>query len=330
MGRLAGRVLALAALAAALGQAVGPAAAQQTYPRRTVHLILPYGAASATDIAARLFADHLSKLWGKPVVVDNRPGGDGIVSLNAVHAAGDDHTLWMGPAGAINVLPYQHDTLPFDGKRDFVPVVSIVNVALAISTASALKVDTLDELVKLIRAKPGTLNAAAANGISDFMLFGFFRQKGLQAARVPYRDIMQAPNDLVGGRIQVLSTSLAVVQPLAQAGRIKVLVVTSSQRVPSMPDIPTAAQAGYPDLTFNSLGGVFGPPGMPEDERESVAADFRKVASSDPVIGQRLGTTGQILTIQGPSEFAAGVQTQRDKLAALAKILGVKAATVQQ
>jgi tripartite-type tricarboxylate transporter receptor subunit TctC len=141
---------------------------------------------------------------------------------------------------------------------------------------------------------------------------------------------MQAPNDLVGGRIQVLSTSLAVVQPLAQAGRIKVLLVTSSQRVPSMPDIPTAAEAGYPDLTFNSLGGVFCPPGMPEKERESIAADFRKVASSDPVIGQRLGTTGQLLTIRGPSEFAAGVQAQRDKLAGLAKILGVKAATVQQ
>jgi tripartite-type tricarboxylate transporter receptor subunit TctC len=329
MGRLMGRLLALTALAAALSQAIGTAAAQEAYPRRTVHLILPYGAASATDIAARLFADRLSKLWGKPVVVENRPGGDGIVSLNAVRTAGDDHTLWMGPAGAINVLPYQHDTLPFDVKRDFVPLVSIVNVALAISTASAMKIDTIDELIKAIRAKPGKLNAAAANGISEFLLFGFFKQKGLQAAEVPYRDIMQAPNDLIGGRIQVLSTSLAVVQPLAQAGRIKVLLVTSGQRAPSMPDVPTATQAGYPDLTFNSLGGVFGPPSMPEKERESIAADFRKVASSDPVIGQRLGATGQILTIQGPSEFAAGVAAQRDKLAALAKILGVKAATVQ-
>jgi tripartite-type tricarboxylate transporter receptor subunit TctC len=330
MGRLTGRLLALTVFTAALGQAIGTAAAQQTYPARTVHLILPYGAASATDIAARLFADHLSKLWGKPVVVENRPGGDGIVSLNAVRTAHDDHTLWMGPAGAINVLPYEHDTLPFDVKRDFVPVVSIVNVALAISTASAMKIDTIDKLIKLIRAKPGTLNATAANGISDFLLFGFFKQKDLQTVDVPYRDVMQAPNDLVGGRIQVLSTSLAVVQPLALAGRIKVLLVTSSQRVPSMPDVPTAAEAGYPELTFNSLGGLFGPPGMPQKERESIAADFRKVASSDPVIGQRLGTTGQILTIQGPSEFAAGVQAQRDKLAALAKVLGVKSATVQQ
>ena len=330
MERLTAKLLAPAALAVAISaQAIGVAAAQQTYPTRTVQLVLPYGAASATDIAAQLFADKLSKLWGKPVVVENRPGGDGIVSLNSMLAAHDDHTLWMGPAGAINVLPYQHDTLPFDTSRDFVPVVSLVNVALAISTASSMKIDTIDQLVKLIRSEPGKLNASAANGISQFLLFGFFKQKGLQAVEVPYRDIMQAPNDLVGGRIQVLSTSLAVVQPLAQAGRIKVLLVTSNQRAPSMPDAPTAAEAGYPDLAFNSLGGVFGPPGMPEKERESIAADFRKVAKENPDIAQRLGNTGQILTIEGPSEFAAGMQEQRDKLAGLAKILGIKAAKTQ-
>ena len=158
---------------------------------------------------------------------------------------------------------------------------------------------------------------------------GFFKQKGLQAVEVPYRDIMQAPNDLVGGRIQVLSTSLAVVQPLAKAGRIKVLLVTSNQRAPSMPDVPTAAEAGYPDLAFNSLGGVFGPPGMPEKERDSIAADFRKVAKENPEIAQRLGNTGQILTIEGPAEFAAGMQEQREKLAGLAKLLGIKAAKTQ-
>jgi tripartite-type tricarboxylate transporter receptor subunit TctC len=142
--------------------------------------------------------------------------------------------------------------------------------------------------------------------------------------RVPYRDIMQAPNDLVGGRIEVLSTSFAVVLPLANAGRIKVLAVTSRQRAPSAPDIPTAAEAGYPDLTFESIGGVFGSRDMPLELREKIAADFRKVAE-DPVIPKRLGDTGQIMALLGPAEFAASVQAQRDKLAELAKILGVKA-----
>jgi tripartite-type tricarboxylate transporter receptor subunit TctC len=322
---LAGSAIAGLAIAASL-QFTGGAAAQEAYPTRTVRFLLPYGAASASDTAARMFADQLTKLWGKPVVVENRPGGDGLVSLNAFVTAHDDHTLWFGPAGAFNVLPYQHDTLPFDPARDIVPVVSVSNVALAISTPASMKIDTMDQLVKLVQSEPDKLNASAANGISDFLLFGFMKSKGLQVVDVPYRDIMQAPNDLAGSRIQVLSTSLAVVQPLTQAGRIKVLLVTSRQRAPSMPDVPTAAEAGYPDLTFDSLGGLFGPPGMPEKVREKIAADFRKVADANPSIAARLGNTGQILTLEGPSEFAKSVQEQRDKLAALAKTLGLKAA----
>jgi tripartite-type tricarboxylate transporter receptor subunit TctC len=142
---------------------------------------------------------------------------------------------------------------------------------------------------------------------------------------VPYRDIMQAPNDLAEERIQVLSTSLAVVQPLMQAGKIKVLAVTSKQRAPTAKDIPTATEVGYPALTFESIGGVFGPPGMPEQERESLAADIR-VVSTDPAVAERIASIGTIIDIQGPAEFAASVQAQRERLAGIAKVLGLTAA----
>src|SRR6202034_1597664 len=111
MGRL--MALAAAAIAASL-QVIGGAAAQQPYPTRTVRFIIPFGAASATDIASRMFADRLSKLWGKPVVVENRPGGDGLVAINAFVGAHDDHTLFFGPAGAFTVPPYEQDTLSYD------------------------------------------------------------------------------------------------------------------------------------------------------------------------------------------------------------------------
>jgi tripartite-type tricarboxylate transporter receptor subunit TctC len=312
-------------VAFALAANLSPAAAQQAYPTKTVRFILPFGPASATDITARLFADRLSQRWNKPVVVENRPGGDGLVSLNAFVDARDDHVLWFGPAGVFNVLPYGHDKLPFDVKRDLVPIVSISQVVLALSMPATMNVNSVDEMVKLIRAQPGKLNGAAAQGLSDFLLFGFARQKGLDIARVPYRDIMQAPNDLVESRIQVLSTSYAVVQPLAKGGRIKVLVVTSRQRAPSAPEVPTAIEAGYPDLTFESIGGVFGPREMTDAVRDGIAAEFRKIAE-DPIIAKRLGDTGQIMSVLGPSEFAKGVAEQRDKLADLAKVLGVKAA----
>jgi tripartite-type tricarboxylate transporter receptor subunit TctC len=331
MGRLGALAVAAGAAAAIAASfpPIGSAAAQQTYPTRAVRFILPYGAASATDITSRLFADRLNKLWGKPVVVENRPGGDGLVSLNAFVGAHDDHTLWFGPAGAFNVLPYEHDSLPFDAAREMVPIVSISEVVLAVSVPASMNIGSMDELVKLARSEPGKLNAAAANGISDFLLFGFFKKQGLEVAHVPYRDIMQAPNDLAERRIQVLSTSLAVVRPLMQAGRIKVLAVTSKQRAPAAPNVPTAIEAGYPDLIFASVGGVFGPRGMPQKLRESIAADFRKIAESDSVIQDRLSSTGQVMTILGPVQFGAEVQSQRDKLAALAKTLGLKPAITQ-
>jgi tripartite-type tricarboxylate transporter receptor subunit TctC len=317
----------VAAAIAVCAQFGGAADAQQIYPTQTVHFILPYGAASATDITARLFADRLSSLWGKPVVVENRVGGDGLVALNAFVAAHDDHELFVGPAGSFEVLPYDQDTMPFDAKRDIVPIVCISEVVLAISVPASLNVNTLDELVALARAHPGTLNAAAASGISDFLLFGFFKKLGLQIAHVPYRDIMQAPNDLASGRIQILSTSLAVPLPLTQAGKLKILAVTSTQRAPTAPDVPTAKEAGYPALTFESLNGIFGPRDMSDKVRESIAADVRKVAETDPVIPKRLSDIGTIVSLRGPAEFAASVDAQRVQLAGLAKILGLKEAT---
>ena len=116
------------------------ARAQQMFPTRTVHFILPFGAASASDTTARLFAERLSARWGKPVVVENRPGGDGLVSLDAFVGTHEDHTMWFGPAGTFNVLPYQHDTLPFDPKHDLNPIASVSEVVLAVSTPLSMNV----------------------------------------------------------------------------------------------------------------------------------------------------------------------------------------------
>jgi tripartite-type tricarboxylate transporter receptor subunit TctC len=122
----------------------------------------------------------------------------------------------------------------------------------------------------------------------------------------------------------VLSTSLAAVQSMLQTGRIKVLLVTSRKRALTAPDIPTAAEAGYPQLTMETAGGLYGPKEMPDSERESIAADFRDIAEHDPIIGQRLTATGQIMTLLRPAEFAANIKEQNDQLAGIAKTLGLK------
>ena len=188
------RLIAIAAISLATVQFAGTARAQQTYPTRTVRLILPFNPASAVDITARLFVDRLSARWGKPVVIENRPGGHGLVAINAFLSANDDHALFFGPVGILTALPYEHDTLPYDA--DLVPIVSVSVNVLAFSVPTSLHVDTLSDLVALARAKPGILNAAAAQGTTDFLLSGLITNLDLKIMKVPYRDIMQAPNDL--------------------------------------------------------------------------------------------------------------------------------------
>ena len=316
----------VAAALAVHGIGVGPVSAQ-SYPQRTVKFILPFGPASGTDIAARMVADRLAARWGKPVVIENRPGGDGLVSINAFIAANDDHTLLFVPVGTFAVHPYTHDKLSYDADRDLVPIVNVSSIVLSLTASTSLKVNTIAEFVAHARAEPGKLNIAAAAGNSDFLMSGFVKNHGLQVAKVPYRDIMQGPNDLAEGRIHLLSSSITIVQALHQAGKVKILAVMSRQRALTAPEVPTVVEAGFPALQLDSLIGIFGPRGMPSELRESIAADVRAVATSDPAIASRLAGTGMLLDLRGPREFAAGVADIRGKLGDIAKSLGMKAAT---
>ena len=298
----------------------------QSYPQRTVKFILPFGPASGTDITARLVADRLAGRWGKAAVIENRPGGDGLVAINAFIAANDDHTLLWVPVGTFAVHPYEKDKLPYDPERDLLPISNVTSLFLAVTASNALNVGSLRELVDLLRGNPGKFNWAAANGNADFLMSGFLKSNDLQVAKTPYRDILQAPNDLAEDRIQLLSSSLAIVTPLMQAGKIKVLAVTGRKRAPSAPDVPTVREAGFPALEMESIGGIFGPRGMPLAMREQIAADVRAAVSSDPTIAAKLQATGQVVDLRGPAEFAAGIKELRDQLAGIAKVLGTKAA----
>jgi tripartite-type tricarboxylate transporter receptor subunit TctC len=319
------RILAvLIALAAGFGMPERGSA--QAYPQRTVKFILPFGPASGTDITARLVAERLAARWGKAAVIENRPGGDGLVAINAFVAANDDHTLLWVPVGTFAVHPFEKEKLPYDAERDLVPVAGVSTLFLSVSVSNELKVDSLRELVELVRANPGKYNWATSNGNADFLMSGFLKNNNLEMAKVPYRDIMQSPNDLSENRIQLLSSSLAIVTPLMHAGKVKVLAVTGRKRAPSAPNVPTVGEAGYPALQMESIGGIFGPRGMPLAVREQIAADVRAAIASDPSIATKLETTGQVVDVRGPAEFAAGVKEMNDQLAGIAQVLGMKRA----
>jgi tripartite-type tricarboxylate transporter receptor subunit TctC len=298
------------------------AAAELAWPQRTVRLILPLGPGSGSDIGARLFAERLTARWGQPVVVENRPGGDGFVAITAFLGAHDDHTLLFAPTSTFTAHTILHSKLPYD-PRDLTPIARVTNTLIGISVPASLRVGALDALVALGRAQPGKLNRASITGAVDLILAGFLKSADMDVAKVPYRDPVQAVTDLAENRIQIYTSALAIVQSQLQAGTIKMLAMTNQARAPTLPDIPTATQAGYPALAFDGLVGLFGPPTMAAALRERIAADIRAVAA-DPSVEPRLIQTGQILNPGSPIEFATAIEQQTGKLAAIAKALDVK------
>lgn len=302
------------------------AALAQTYPQRAVKFILPFGPAAGVDITARMLGDKLSTRWGKPVVIENRPGGDGLVAITAFTSANDDHTLLFVPASTFTAHPYAHEKLPYNAERDLLPITNVTTIVIALSAPESLNVKSLGEFIALARAKPDTLSVAAAAGNSDLILTSFIKAQNLPVARVPYRDIQQAPNDLSQARIHLLMSSYATMLPMVQAGKIRVLAVTSRKRVEIAADVPTVSEAGYPYLGLDSLIGIYGPRGMSNALRESIAADVRAVVEADPTMASRLAVSGQVIDLRGPTEFAAGIKQIRDQLATIAQTLGIKAA----
>src|SRR5262249_32491262 len=255
-------------------------ASAQTYPQRAVKFILPFGPAAGTDITARLLAEKLAARWGKPVVVENRPGGDGLVAINAFTSANDEHTLLFVPAATFTAHPYVHEKLPYDAERGLLPITNVTTIVIALGAPASLNVKTLAEFIALARANPDTLNVSAAAGNSDLILSAFIKTQRLPVARVPYRDIQQAPSDLAEARIHVLMSSYASMLRLIRAGTLRFPGGASRKGVGTATDTPPVAEAGYPYLGLDGLIGMYGPRGMSMALRETIAADVRAVVEA--------------------------------------------------
>ena len=310
-----GMFLAVSVLGAVPGSA-------QTWPQRPVKLILTLGPGSGTDIGMRLLADRLPKVWNQPVVVENRPGGDGIVAITSFLSSNDDHVLLGAPVSSFTAHPYVVPNLPYR-QTDLAPIARGWNLTLVVAVPKAMPINSMKELVEFTRKQPGKLNWAGTTGAIDFLFAGWLKKNNLEMARVPYRNPQDAANDLATERIQVVDASLPTMRPQLQAGTIKLLAVTNAARDPALPDLPTVKEAGYPELTLDGLIGLFGPQSMPTALREQIAAGV-KVAVSDPIVGERLALTGQTLNFGGAAAFGTDIDAQRASVAAAAKALDIK------
>ena len=313
------RLTCVVAFLAVLVLAAKPSTAQ-TWPQRTVKFIVTLGPGSGVDIGTRLIADRLSRHWGQPVVVENRPGGDGLVAISAFVGANDDHVLLAAPSGSFTAHPFIYKNLPYKAA-DIVPIARISNTIVVMAVPASLEVKSVAELVAMARAQPGALNWAGTTGSNEFLFAAFLKNAGLSMSKVPYRNLVEAANDLAIGRIQVNVTAFAIVRPQLEAGKVKLLAVTNTARAAVVPDVPTVTEAGYPDLALDGLVGFFGPPTMPEQLRNGIAADVRETI--DAVVEERLNLTGQIPNFGGPADFDADIAHQRARIARAAKDLGI-------
>jgi tripartite-type tricarboxylate transporter receptor subunit TctC len=317
------RYASLLVLAAVLlTSGCGPSPKSREWPSGPVRLIVPFGAGTSSDLAARLFAPLLAARWGQAVVVDNRPGGDGVVGAQAFVNARDRNTLLFAPTGLVTTNPMLHDNLPYDPAKDLVPIVSAGRPNIGIAAVASLGVTTLAELVARVRAHPGRYIWAGTPGLPDLVFRGFMKLEQLDMKHVSYRDIAAAVQDLRAGRVHVMIAAVPTLAPALQRGTAQLLAVTSSSATVVGSNVPTARDAGYPALTVDGLFGFWGWRGMGPELRERIAEDVR-AAATDSNLTARLARVGFLVQAGTPGQFADAVTAQRDQVATIARIVGV-------
>jgi tripartite-type tricarboxylate transporter receptor subunit TctC len=307
--------VSLAVLATIFSSVSSPAPAQ-SWPTQTVKIITPFPPGSGGDISARPFAERLAKRWGKPVIVENRTGADGIVAVTAVLNASDGHTLLYTNGGPLTSNQLAHaGTLPYQ-PDDLLPISAAAEVYVAIAVPSSLSANSLSEFVALGRAKQGQFNWSGTPGSLDYLVPGFLSHAGVDLQRVPYRDVSLAMQDLSQDRLQLYVSALATQLPMAQTGKIKIIAITNSERAPALPDVPTAREAGFSDLEYQAFLGFFAPRGMSLELRERISEDLR-VIGADEDLPARFSAMGMRVRVSSPAELQKIVADERTALARL-------------
>jgi tripartite-type tricarboxylate transporter receptor subunit TctC len=316
------RLNIIAALALAVYALAATAGYADPWPTHAVRFTLPFGPGSGADTAARLITDKLQQKWGQPVVIDGKPGGDGLLSLQTVVSANDDHTLFFGPSSIFVVQRYMHPNISFNPETDLTPIAGVAKVEIAMAVPTSLGISTLAQFVALARAKPNQTSYAVAPGFSEFVLDAFVKENGLAIAKVPYRDITKSPLDLGENRIQLSMQSYAAMRSYAETGKIKIIAINDRERSPIAPNVPTVVEAGYPSLLASPVLGLLGPRSMPIELRQRIAADVL-AALDDKTIRERLARTGQPVTPLGVDAYTAALKEQYAQVNHIASVLGI-------
>ena len=275
-------------LAVALALTCLGAEAAPGYPNKPVKIVVPFAAGGGTDIVARAIADKLGQTIGQPVVVINTPGAAGTIGAASVaRAAPDGYTLLVWHIGMISSA-YVVKPLPYDPQRDFTPIGQISSASNLIAVNPELPVKNLQELIGLAKAKPGSLNYGSSGvGGADHLAAELLSQVAkIKTVHVPYKGGGPAMVGAVGGEVQFVTGTASQVMPMVKAGRLRGLAVMQKQRLTSLPDVPTVAEAGFPDLEYKTWFGLWGPAKMPAEIVTKLSNALQEVLARDDIRDQ--------------------------------------------
>jgi tripartite-type tricarboxylate transporter receptor subunit TctC len=302
-----------ALLAAALVLAGSPGHAQ-TYPSRTITLVVPFAVGGSNDIVGRAIGKKLSEAWGQPVVIDNRAGAGGVIGTAAVAAAAPDGYTLLLVSPTFTINPAVKKNLPFDPIRDFAPIAFIARSPLLLTASNKLPVKSAGELLDLAKSKPGQITYASSGpgSINQIAAELIALSAGVKLLHVPYKGGAPGLNDLVGGHVDLYVSSLPQVLPLARSGQAKALAVTSGRRTRLLPEVPTLAEAGIAGVDMWSWWGIVGPAGMPANVVNALNAEIGKMLTS-PELTTFLANEGAEAETMMPQQFGDMMRVEAER-----------------
>ncbi len=322
------RIAFAALFAVACWATLGAALAQSAWPTKPVRIVVAYPPGGGIDVMARQIADRLGSAWSQPVVVENKPGANTIVAADAVaKSPADGYTVLMTTDATFSINPHLYAKLPFDVQRDFAPVTMLVLLQQLLVAHPALPADSLQDLVKLAKAKPGTINYASYGSGSQPHLAGEMlkNKAGIDLVHVPYKGISLAVPAVIAGEVQLTFAGIATSSGPLKAGRIKALAIGGSKRSPLFPQVPTFTELGYPEVETHAWFGFFLPAGSPREAVTRIYQDTHRILEDAEFRQKQLVDRGYEVVGSRPEEFAAYIRKDSESRARAVRISGAKA-----
>jgi tripartite-type tricarboxylate transporter receptor subunit TctC len=303
-------------------------ASAQGWPTKSVRIVVPYPPGGGIDVLARQLADKFATQWGQPVVVDNRPGASTITGTDLVaKAAPDGYTILLTTDASMSINPHLFAKLPYDAQRDFAPVTMLILLQQLLVANPGLPANSLQELIALAQAKPGSLNYASYGSGSQPHLAGeMLKSKAaINIVHVPYKGISLAVPAVMSGEVQLTFSGIASSIGQLKAGRLKAIAIGGAKRSPLLPEVPTFAELGFPEVETHAWFGMFLPAGAPREAVMRIYLDAKRILDDPEFRQAQLLARGYDVVGSSPEEFAAYLKADSASRARAVKISGARA-----